>query len=46
MTEQTKKLLVRYFLLNRKLHRAKNDTTAKRYAEEMAELYVEILGHV
>lgn len=46
MTEREKLLLVRFFLANRKLNRAKGDKTAKQYAEEMAKHLGEFLEEI
>lgn len=47
MTEKEKAILIRLFLAQRKLNRAKGDKTAKEYAEEMAKcvgLFLEEIG--
>lgn len=46
MTEKEKAILVRLFLANRKLNRAKGDKTAKEYAETMANCIAEFLMEI
>lgn len=42
MTDKEKAILVRFFLAQRKLHRAKGDKTAKEYAETMVKCLTEL----
>lgn len=44
LTDREKAILIRFFLAGKKLGRSKNDTTAKRYAAEMAEAVSDLLA--
>lgn len=46
MTEKEKAILVRLFLAQRKLNRAKGDKTAREYAETMAKCVGEFLEEI
>jgi hypothetical protein len=46
LSDTEKKILVRFFLAAKKLGRSKNDTTGKRYAEEMVEAVSDFLKEI
>lgn len=46
MTEKQKLILIRLFLISRKLNRAKSEKTAREYSETMAKLTEEFLKEI
>ena len=46
LTDKQRRAMIKFFLAAKRLGRSKNDTTAKRYAEEMADAVAEFLAEI